>query len=133
MFEIRTILSETRGFISNPDDFDQALDYYGEDRNTCILKKCPEFALCRGRHEMPCDEAIFDTIEDPTDTMGLYRIACDVVEGVSDSHGGMVVYVTGLTVALVAVINACRDKKVNLLLKHFDRNTGDYYDQWVGR
>ena len=89
MYEIRTILSETVGFISDPDHFDSALAYYGEDRDGCILKKCPEFALCQGRHDMPCDEAIFGTIEDPTDTKGLFEHARRFVLDVKmKGHGG---------------------------------------------
>ena len=127
MYEIRSIIGETIGHIEKAEDFDQALAYYGEDRDGCILKPVPEFALCRGRHEMPCDEAIFDHICDPTDTMALYHIAMDKVI----DYDCIVVYVTGLSVALVAVINACHDRGIDLCLKHYNRDTGDYYNQWV--
>lgn len=40
-------------------------------------------------------------------------------------------YVTGLTVATVAVINACHDLGVNLTLWHYDRSTNTYYAQEV--
>lgn len=45
----------------------------------------------------------------------------------------LVVYVTGLTVAvaLVEVINWCIMNKVHLILMHFDKNTGEYYPQIV--
>lgn len=44
---------------------------------------------------------------------------------------GLVIYVTGLTVALVAVINACLRVGISVTLMHFNRETGDYYPQDV--
>lgn len=43
----------------------------------------------------------------------------------------LVLYVTGLTVALVAVINACMRVGISITLMHFNRETGDYYPQDV--
>lgn len=40
-------------------------------------------------------------------------------------------YVTGLTVALIAALNACRDNGVTVTLWHFDRESGEYYPQDV--
>ena len=40
-------------------------------------------------------------------------------------------YVTGLTVALVAVLNVCRQEGVDVTLWHFNRETGEYYPQEV--
>lgn len=126
MYEIRSIIGHTITFCEE-DEFDNTLAYYGEDRDGCILKPVPEFALCEGRHEMPCSDAIFGRIDDPTDIAALYRAAMDKVI----NYTSIVVYVTGLSVALVAIINACHDRGINLCLRHFDRNTGKYYDQWV--
>lgn len=38
-------------------------------------------------------------------------------------------YVTGLTVALIAVLNVCHRAGVAVTLRHFDRATGGYYPQ----
>lgn len=40
-------------------------------------------------------------------------------------------YVTGLTVALIAVLNVCRSNAINVTLWHFDRESGRYYTQKV--
>lgn len=40
-------------------------------------------------------------------------------------------YVTGLTSALVAVINYCNYHYIQLTLYHYDKNTGDYCSQNV--
>lgn len=40
-------------------------------------------------------------------------------------------YVTGLSVALVAALNACRELGIAVELLHYDRETGTYYGQEV--
>ena len=40
-------------------------------------------------------------------------------------------YVTGLTVALIAVLNATRELGIKVTLWHFDRESGKYYCQEV--
>lgn len=40
-------------------------------------------------------------------------------------------YVTGLTVALVAVLNACHKLGIVVTLYHYDREEGNYYPQQV--
>ena len=43
----------------------------------------------------------------------------------------LVLYVTGLTQATAAVINACINNKVRLDLAHFDRDTNTYKMQEI--
>lgn len=50
----------------------------------------------------------------------------DVAPGFS-----LVLYVTGLTVATVAVINVCLHVGISLTLMHFNQANGDYYSQEV--
>lgn len=86
--------------------------------------------LCAGRHEIPNDPpSIFGGIADVTDTDGML----DTAIGFIDNYGvkRLDLYVTGLSVALVAVINACRVRHVPLTLWHFNRETNDYYTQMV--
>lgn len=40
-------------------------------------------------------------------------------------------YVTGLTVALISVLNACRELEIEVTLYHYDRESGNYYPQQV--
>lgn len=44
---------------------------------------------------------------------------------------GLMLYVTGLSVALVSVINVCMRVGISLTLMHFNQATGDYYPQGV--
>lgn len=87
------------------------------------------YALCEGRHQMPkeVEGAIFSNTLNPLDIEGMEKIASDKLEGAQS----LTLYVTGLSVALVAVINICHQKGIELVLMHFDRSTGNYYPQCV--
>ena len=87
------------------------------------------YALCEGRHEMPeeIEGAIFSNTIDPLDIDGMEKIASDKLEDIQS----LTLYVTGLSVALVAVINVCHQKGIKLVLMHFNRATGNYYPQEV--
>ena len=86
--------------------------------------------LCAGRHELPADVEgyIFDKIEDVTD---LKAINAQVHLSLKNIPNNTLlrVYVTGLSVALVAVINYCTRNLIPLELMHFNYTTGEYYCQ----
>lgn len=110
--------------------------------------------LCAGRHEIPgVDNYIFpETIEDPMDFDGM---SIRVYEWIAEQGFGytnhswnptfgadytdipvsigdtLVVYVTGCTPALGAVISICVDSGIPLTLMHYDRATGGYKPQVV--
>ena len=85
--------------------------------------------LCEARHEMPaCVEgSVYPQNINPLDLEGLHKQAVKACKGISE----LTLYVTGLTVALVSVINACNKLGVNLTLMHYNSATGDYYAQKV--
>ena len=109
--------------------------------------------LCAGRHEMPAnDGAIFPGEINPLDVAGLevqarkrllemfpnevMRLSAipgqvEYTDVLTMYRGELRLYVTGLSVALVAVLNACRWMGVDLTLLHFDRASGEYYPQKV--
>lgn len=87
--------------------------------------------LIQGRHEISeVTEYIFSNTLDPADIQGIRSLAKKSLEFLSKGDS-LKVYVTGLTVALVEVINICHSKGVRLTLMHFDRNTGSYFPQDV--
>lgn len=94
------------------------------------MAKIFKMALCEGRHEIPeaVDGAIFPQQLNPLDLEGMRSTATVKLAGVEALN----LYVTGLTVALVEVINLCHANGVALTLLHFDRETGKYYPQEVG-
>lgn len=83
-------------------------------------------SLCEGRHEIPqaIDGSIFGTELDLT---GMEREAAEQLRGVFTLN----LYVTGLTVALIAVLNVCREQKIKVTLYHYNRETEKYYPQEV--
>ena len=84
--------------------------------------------LCRGRHDIPgITSYIYPSQVDPLDLAGQAATADAALAGVEVLD----LYVTGLTVALVTVINHCRQAGISLTLYHFDRESGDYYPQSV--
>lgn len=89
-----------------------------------------KLGLCRGRHEIPVESYIYPQNLDPTNVDGIQQRAYDVLYSNGDDWQ-LSLYVTGLTVALVAVIKACRDLGIPLTLYHYNRETGEYYPQTV--
>ncbi len=103
-------------------------------------------ALCEGRHQIPeaSDGSIFPAEVNPLDVDGMEATAdqwiAEHICGRWVQHEYAVVltvdgilhlYVTGLSVALVAVINAASKRGIPLVLWHYDRGTGGYYSQPV--
>lgn len=94
-----------------------------------MKKNKKTLVLCEGRHEMPSvvEGAIFGNSLNPLDVDGLEKTASEKLAGIQH----LTLYVTGLTVALVAVINVCRQNDIELALMHFDRSSGGFYRQEV--
>ena len=120
------------------------------------LKMC----LCEGRHEIPqaTEGSIFKTEVDPLAVdrlevqafnsiwdkcfkLGILEYASSKypeLEGTEEEDSlciprglSLDLYVTGLTVALVAVLNVCREEGIKVTLYHVNRETGTYYAQEV--
>lgn len=86
------------------------------------------YGLCKGRHEMPVDKYIFsENIIDPTDVYSLEAQAAEVLP----QNGSVIIYVAGLTVALIAALNVCRTRSIQVMLVHYNNATGEYYSQSV--
>lgn len=110
--------------------------YCGTGNGTAMATvNCARLALCESRHPMPeeVEGSIFPETVNPTELLKL-RATCErsldkVI--LANGYKYLVCYVTGLTVALVEVINWCRRNNVNLVLMHFNRETGGYYPQEV--
>lgn len=88
-----------------------------------------KLVLCHGRHNVPqaVDGYIFENAVDPLDVAGLEERALYVLQDCETLD----LYVTGLTVALVATLNAARRLGVHVTLWHYDRDANDYYPQKV--
>ncbi len=90
--------------------------------------------LCEGRHDIPESQKVNGFVfentlntKDLTNPTQLEKIATDKLNGCKRLY----LTVTGLSVALVSVINACRKLNIDLTLLHYDKVTGVYYKQKV--
>lgn len=86
--------------------------------------------LCKARHNTPAtDGAIFETEVNPLDVPTLETQARECLENLNITKLNL--YVTGLTVALIAVLNVARELNIKVTLWHYNRETNDYYYQEV--
>lgn len=94
------------------------------------MKKTYEFGLCEGRHWMPrsVKEGIFpERVEvirqDLLEKRAEERIPADC--------GRLCIYVTGLTMAMLAVVKVCAKRGIHLTAYHYNKNLGVYTRQDV--
>ena len=98
--------------------------------------------LCDARHPIPqVTEYIFEREINPLDIPFMNTTALDfLLNYLEEQNVGddpvfdqvcVELYVTGLSVAIVAVINACRKLGMLLVLMHYDRVSETYYPQEV--
>lgn len=88
-------------------------------------------SLCEGRHAIPQaeDGSIFGNTINPLEPQGLQAEAESKLRELDIKS--LDLYVTGLTVALVSVLNACRELEIEVTLYHYDRESDNYYPQQV--
>lgn len=86
--------------------------------------------LCKGRHDIPgVTHYIFPQEVNPLDVDGLQVHANAWLEKNYPKDEHLELYVTGLTVALIAALNAAHNFLLEVTLYHYDRETGKYYPQ----
>lgn len=85
--------------------------------------------LFEGRHEMPSyvEGAVLREIHDITDLEEM----SDQCHMTLQDCNELVLFVTGLTPALVSVVNYCTYNHIKLTLMHWDRKTKSYFKQEV--
>lgn len=119
---------EKDGYISP--SLSDLYDVAGEDDLDPIAWKVPAFQLVEGRHEMPLDmPAIFKSIDNVMDFEGM---SAEAFHSLIDCKGRtVVIYVTGLTAAALAVANICNMLEVYPIFMHYNRDDGRYYPQFI--
>ena len=73
--------------------------------------------------------AIFETEINPLNISALELEAKNKLESLNITKLNL--YVTGLTVALIAVLNVARELNIKVILWHYNKETNDYYYQEV--
>lgn len=95
--------------------------------------KTIKVAVCKGRHEIPqaTDGAIFENTITEMNPFSLLLEASKRLFSDFALHSGDTVhlYVTGLTMATLAIVNACASTDIELVCYHYDRETGKYIPQ----
>ena len=127
----------------------EKLRHVSKSRKT--LTATVNVGVCSGRHEMPVSNFVFDTIGDPTDVKTLEETALEwyrnTVSPLKEKgyNVDINVYVTGLTVATVAILKVlihCHEHAIDddypcivhngeILLWHFDAVGKKYYSQSI--
>lgn len=109
-------------------------DYVELNFNRCwdcepVSVEVAEYGLIRGRHNLPVDKFIYTNIDDVTDFSKLEEVA---IKSITRDADILVIYVTGLTSATVAVINVAKIIGYKfIILKHYDNASSNYLSQWV--
>ena len=95
--------------------------------------KSVNLGLVRGRHEIAeVKDYIFNgTIENPSDFSAMWKLADDFIGDMDMSVKEINLYVTGLTTALIEVLNVCKDYDIKVNLLHYNPLDGKYYKQEV--
>lgn len=105
-----------------------------------MIKKVKKVILCENRHGMPggCTGSIYPMTVDPTAVNDLEKIAFEQIHELIKMHDihEVHLYVTGLSVALLAVINAWHtykrcfpDNFTRLVAYHYNCKDNSYYAQ----
>jgi len=112
--------------------------------------------LFKGRHELPANKSIFNKeLKDVTNTKAIEDLARASLQLIAHSLGieeeltialdygfdevvfdfprnmEVTIYVTGLTVALIAVLNVLRSYNAKVTLAHYNKVNDSYYFQEV--
>jgi len=100
------------------------------------MKKIITAGLCNNRHDIPVDDYVFgDNIKDPTNVSLLEKQAKSWLKSKFQNQDKqkkvLRLYVTGLTPALIATINAAHKQGIKVILFHYNRVTNDYFPQKV--
>jgi hypothetical protein len=102
-----------------------------------VLKKPDsvfEVGLVADRHDMYIKNYIFSEGINESLMFNFdkqYNICCKFVEDNNITNKTLVVYCTGLQSALGSIVKCCYDKKINLVLKHYNSQSHTYIPQII--
>lgn len=96
------------------------------------MSKNMKVGLIRDRHRIPVDVFVFDFVRNPINIEQLniesYNALSEIKrQGIEHID----LYVTGLTTALVSVLNSCKELELDVTLWHHNKQTGGYFRQEV--
>lgn len=88
-----------------------------------------------GRHKLPVQEYVInEEIEDVTDVDSIQKKVDKYFEeniANVDDKVELILYVTGLTLVVLAIVNACKKYGCDLVCMHYDRENDCYIGQKI--
>lgn len=88
-----------------------------------------------GRHQLPVQEYVInEEIEDVTDVDSIQKKVDKYFEeniANVDEKVELILYVTGLTLVVLAIVNACKKYGCDLVCMHYDRENDCYIGQKI--
>lgn len=88
-----------------------------------------------GRHQLPVQEYVInEEIEDVTDVDSIQKKVDKYFEeniANVDEKVEIILYVTGLTLVVLAIVNACKKYGCDLVCMHYDRENDCYIGQKI--
>lgn len=88
-----------------------------------------------GRHQLPVQEYVInEEIEDVTDVDSIQKKVDKYFEeniANVDDKVELILYVTGLTLVMLAIVNACKKYGCDLVCMHYDRENDCYIGQKI--
>lgn len=101
-------------------------------------------ATCEGRHAIApaVDGAVFGNEIAPEDLINPEKLKSQAAIALHNAVSAKLadiqaddvtvnLYITGLTVAVIAAISAAKEAGYNVVCFHYDRNSGNYYPQYI--
>ena len=93
------------------------------------MKKTYVLGLCKDRHPAPVNDGIFpEFVMSTFDPDYLYSEADFAIPKDCER---LALYVTGLTVAIMAVVRVCSERHIDLVCYHYQKARGTYNRQEV--
>ena len=93
------------------------------------MKKTYVLGLCKDRHPAPVNDGVFPRfVMNTFDPEYLYS---EANFSIPKDCERLALYVTGLTVAIMAVVRVCSERKIDLVCYHYDKDRGVYNKQEV--
>mgnify|MGYP000945281539 CR=1 FL=1 len=89
----------------------------------------------KGRHQLPVTDYVFnEEIRDVTDVDKIQQDVDYYFNELSETCNDkvqIVLYITGFTVATLAIVKACKRLGYELVAMHFDRESNSYFGQII--
>lgn len=120
-------------YVGSLADIEDYVKTYENNEWNCepIPYKADEYGLISNRHKMPVNKFLIDQITFSPYYGDMEKHILNILKQQKENEN-IVIYTTGYTPAVIAAINAAKVVGYEqIIMKHFDKDTGLYLCQWV--